>query len=421
MESRLLIVSNEPLNKASSNGRTLANLLAAFSPMELAQLYLHGTPDFSLCTQYYRISDHDALVAFKSLAPYRKSGLVEKVETDASCVGGGTKKYAHSCRNMVLRDIVWRSFRWWNREFERFLKDFSPKAVLLQAGDAPFMYKIARKIAKKRKIPLFMYNSEGYVLKDVLYSRASRRDPWHAMLKWRLRREYARFVKQADHCFYITEYLESCYQERYPHVGKSCALYTPSEMLPLEDRSGDPFRVVYCGNLGVGRIAPLCEAARVLGEVNAEATLDVYGKFLCEADEKQLCAFGNVRYFGVVPYAEIPRIMSEANLLLHCENAERLTNLRHAFSTKIADSLASGRPFLVYASREYPFVQYLDGRGAAHIAENVQELTDILARCMREHEFLTSHIGTAVALATENHSLQGNAQELRRIVIENAR
>ena len=412
---RLLVVSNEPLNKSSSNGRTMANLLAAFAPSELAQFYIHGAPDLSLCANYYRVSDRDALAAFKSLKPYRKSGVMEDGGKKPSN-GVSEKKYAHSCRNMVLRDIVWKSFRWWNRAFDRFLDEFAPTAVLLQAGDAPFMFRIARKIAKKRKLPLFMYNSEGYVLKEVLYSSASHKDPWHNALQRRLRREYRRFMKDADFCFYITEYLEACYQEKYPHPGKSCALYTPSDMTPLPDNSGTPFRLVYCGNLGVGRVAPLCEVAQVLGEVDTDATLDIYGRFVSPEDEETLCAFSNVRYFGVVPYAEIPRVMSEASMLLHCENPERLVNLRHAFSTKIADSLASGRPFLVYASREYPFVQYLERHNAAHIAESEAELKNVFEDCFSREGLLTSCTPKARELAQENHNKERNASQLRKVI-----
>lgn len=413
---KLLVLSNEPLSKSTSNGRTMANLLSAFSPSELAQFYLHGTPDFSLCDNYYKVSDRDALSAFTRIKPYRKSGVVASAEITKAQSVGSEKKHSHSCRNMVLRDIVWKSLRWWNCAFNEFLDAFAPDAVLLQAGDSPFMFRIARKISEKRKIPLLMYNSEAYVLKEVLYSSASKKDFWHRTLQNRLKKEYGRFMHKAAYCFYITEYMEAEYQAVYPHPGKSCALYTSSSMPLLEDHSGDVFRVVYCGNLGVGRLAPLCDVAQVLFAVNTEATLDIYGRFLSEEDEHALCSYPNVRYFGVVPYDEIPGIMSEASLLLHVENKDRLENLRYAFSTKIADSLASGRPFLVYASREYPFVQYLAKHRAAHLADQKEELKQALHLCMENESFLKEHTELAVLLAREKHDMRKNAELLKTIV-----
>jgi hypothetical protein len=187
-------------------------------------------------------------------------------------------------------------------------------------------------------------------------------------------------------------------------------------MKGLSDHSNLSFRIVYCGNLGVGRIPPLCEVARMLAAVNDMATLDIYGRFVSEEDKRSLCAYPNVRYFGVIPYAEIPRVMSEANLLLHVENPERLVNLRYAFSTKIADSLASGRPFLVYASREYPFVQYLEKHSAAHIAEGEAELAEVLRVCMENSDALNSHISAALTLAAEKHNIVNNAERFRQIV-----
>ncbi len=413
---KLLVLSNEALSKNTSNGRTMANLLSAFVSSELAQLYLHGTPDFSLCDNYYKVSDRDALSAFMSIKPYRKSGVVDSIEAIKTQSVGGEKKYSHSCRNMVIRDVVWKSFRWWNRAFNEFLDTFSPDAVLLQAGDSPFMFRIARKIAKKRGIPLLMYNSEAFALKDVLYSGASKMDVWHWLLQKRLRKEYGRFMRDAAYCFYITEYMEEQYQIAYPHPGKSCALYTSSDMLQLPDRSGETFRIVYCGNLGVGRVVPLCDVAQVLSEVNSEATLDIYGRFLSQEDEKTLCAFPNVRYFGVVPYDEIPQIMSEASLLLHVENKERLENLRYAFSTKIADSLASGRPFLVYASREYPFVEYLQRHCAAHVAADKAELKAVMCQGIKNKAWLSTPTENAISLAKKNHRKSKNAEKLKGVI-----
>ena len=103
---------------------------------------------------------------------------------------------------MVIRDIVWRSYRWWNKDFNKFINDFAPDVVMLQAGDAPFMYAIALKIAKKYKLPIVMYNSEEYVLKEWMYSSAKNTPFWHYVLQRRLKTVYKRFMKQAAFCIY---------------------------------------------------------------------------------------------------------------------------------------------------------------------------------------------------------------------------
>lgn len=416
-DGRILVVANECFSGGSSNGRTMMNLLRGIPSEQLAQFYLHGTPDTDFCKRYFCVSDKDALCAFLHMKPLMNT-------EDSAKTGPSTrfeKKVIRSCRNLVLRNTVWMSYRWWDERFAKFLEEFAPTVVVLQAGDMPFMFAIARRIAKSRKIPLILYNSESYVLKDKLYSGVSKRSFWHKILQNNLKREYKKIMSIARYCIYSTEYLESRYQERYPHPGRSTTLYTVSEMPLLpEIKERQEFHLLYCGNLGVGRAEALAETAKVLYETDRRAVLDVYGKFVSKEDEAAVCGNPNVRYGGVIPYSEIPYQMSRSDMVFHCENNDRLYNLRGAFSTKIADSLASGRPFLVYASREYPFVQYLERNKSAHIAETPEELAKVLSRCMEDDSYRKQYVENGVQLAGEKHSIAANCSRMCEILKETA-
>lgn len=410
MKTKILIVSNEPFSDTGSNGRTIKNFLLNIPKRDLAQFYLHGTPDREFCDNYFCVSDRDALNAFL----WRKTQVQAK-PASVAVRSVLAEKPRRSYRNLVLRNIVWQSMLWWKKGFDTFLNAFKPDIVLLQAGDAPFMYKIALKIARRYNAKLMMYNSEHYVLKKRMYASVDRNPFWHDCLMRSLKAQYRRFMKRADFCIYNTEALERAYQEVYPHQGKSCVLYTTSEMSPLPDESEGTFRLLYCGNLGVGRERPLNELAKALHEVDGTAKLDIYGKFVSEKSQKLICANPNVVYHGFVDYSEIPDIMSKASILVHCENNDRLENLRYAFSTKIADSLASTRPFLVYASREYPFVQYLKNNACAHIADTEEELKEVLIRC-KEMAYRNKYAEKAKWIADKNHSKTVNCQKIQGIM-----
>ena len=416
-KERVLIVSNNALAMQNSNGRTLLNLLQCIPTAQLAQFYIHGTPDEGVCASYYQVSDQDALHTFlHRKKASQTSHTAASTETDKDDAVE-KKKIPRNCRNLVLRNFVWMRFCWWKQDFDAFVCDFRPTVVLLQAGDAPFMYAIAMRISKQYNIPLIMYNSEGYVLKHTLYADAKHSSVWHRILQTSLKRVYKKTMQQAAYCVYITEYLEACYQEKYPHPGRSIALYTASDMQPLADAS-DPyvFKVLYCGNLGVGRSEKLSDFANVLFKVDPKAVLEIYGCFPSEMEQEKLCALSNVSYRGVVPYEEVAGLMSHASLVLHCEKDDRVNNLRHAFSTKIADCLACGRPFLVYASREYPFVQYLEQNQCAHIASGDEELQIVLQKCKNDIDFRNWYIDAALRIAQKNHCSQRNSEIMRDIV-----
>ncbi len=415
-KKKILFVTNEPFSQQSSNGRTLMNLVRNTEPDRRAQLFLHGSPETDFCKYYYKVTDSYALKSIISLSPLKPP----KAET-ASATEQSSKKLTHSksgkrsCRNYLIRSIVWLTYRWWNGYFDAFLREVNPGIVFLQAGDAPFMYAIALKIAKKYGARLVMYNSESFPLKERLYSSSSKTDPFHFALKKLLCFYYGRFMKKADYCFYSMEELERDYKKKYPHKGGSKTLYTATDMRSLPDNA-QGFNVAYCGNLGVGRAEPLSDFARVLRKAVPEATLNVYGKFVSEEDERSVCENENVVYHGLVPYDEIPKALSEASVVLHCENKEKLENLRYAFSTKIADSLACGRPFLVYASEEFPFVKYLKENKAAHIAGNERDLETVLVKMKNDEEYRNMYISSATDLAQKNHNLQKNCDFVQEII-----
>lgn len=414
MNKKILIISNEPLSNRYSNGRTLRNFLLNIPKEQIAQFFLHGEADETIVSQSYRVTDQDALnsLLMRKVEKAKKTQKQENINQNIP-----QKKIHRNCKTMVLRDIVWRAYAWWKKDFDKFIKDFNPDVLLFQAADSPFMFAITLKIAKRYKLPIVMYNSENYVLKKRIYSKANEKSFWHKILLGSLKHVYKKLMDKVSFCIYSTEYLENCYQKAYPHENKSCALYTVSELSPLPDKTEDEhFNLLYCGNLGVGRVFPLNEIAKTLYKVDKNAVLNIYGKFQDEASEKFVCSNKNVYYGGVVPYDQVPQLMSKASMLLHTENADRIQNLFGAFSTKIADSLASGRPFLVYAVNEYPFVQYLQKYDCAHIATNNDELKEILTKCINDADYRKKYLENAQKIAKEKHSIQKNCEIIEEIL-----
>ena len=130
-------------------------MLSGYQPECLGQFFLHGIQDNDAVSRCFQVSDRDALNAF--LFRKKKTTLTSQTKQLKA------KKIPHTCRNMVLRNIIWLSYRWWDKRFDNFINDFSPDVVLFQAGDSPFMFSIAYRISKRWNIPLVMYNSESYV------------------------------------------------------------------------------------------------------------------------------------------------------------------------------------------------------------------------------------------------------------------
>lgn len=401
----VLIVANEGLSYNTANGRTLAVLLTNFNKENLYQFYIHDKPDEELIHKSYQVSDYDVL---RSAIPFFKKKPHKSVSNASS-----VKK---SCRNLYLRNILWSTYAWWGKEFSLFINNVNPKIIILQAGDAPFMFKIALKICKKTGAKLIVVNTENYVLKEKLYSDAKKYSVWHLLLQHSLNKQFKRIVNKSEYFIFNFEYLQNCYLEKYPKIKSCCSLMNSSTIKPhIYDYSGK-FVLSYLGNMGVGRIECLREIAETIDDNNLPIQFVLCGKFPTIEDEQIMRAFKCIDYRGVVQYDEVIDIMKNSSLILHCENTSRLENLKSAFSTKLADMLTVGSPILIYASRDYPFVKYLESNCVGHIASDKKELLDVLIHCIEDYNYLIQYIPNCIELANRNHNVSVNSQKMISIM-----
>jgi len=174
------------------------------------------------------------------------------------------------------------------------------------------------------------------------------------------------------------------------------------------------------GNMDVGRMEALLSFAEVLESVSASARLHLYGKLPYNAAARRAEQRQNIVYHGFVPYEEVQNAIRHSDLLLHTESFSAFyrRDLQYAFSTKIADSLGSGKPFLIFAPDSFACVQYLKEHDAAFCASDPEELRRILDRILRTPGVRDSHIQSALKLAKSNHSVIANSGTFQKIIAE---
>jgi len=163
----VLVISHNCFSKTGSNGRTLANFFINWPKESLAQFYISNEiPDSPVCDNYFRVLDTEALKAFYKGSRVGKVIKSERQLNDLADEGQSLDTFYRRHRkrksfNYIARNFIWDSKRWRDQEFEKWIDRFDPEVVLLQLGDYAFMLRIALEIAKKRNIPLVIYNSRS--------------------------------------------------------------------------------------------------------------------------------------------------------------------------------------------------------------------------------------------------------------------
>lgn len=428
---RMLIISNNCLSQSDSNGRTLCNLIWKWPAEKLAQLCIHGNDrDTRICQNYFVVSDTQAAKAWL----LNKKGAGSPIKGTQSEQPSGSKKNGkkrslqRTPATMLLRDCAWRSMKWRGQGFNSWLEDFQPEVVLLQAGDLPAFFDIARTISEEREIPLLIYNSEDYYFKDYCYLG---KNNWSRILypifRKRLQSSVRRAIGRASGCVYATEYLEDLYRSEFS--GNSTFVMISSNREAVRESGGKEKKadaapaIVYAGNLGVGRHKALMEIADALQNINVLFRLQVYGKTNDQTVLEALKNHGGIDYRGFVQYEELCKIISRADLLVHAESQEPFyaRDVRYGFSTKIADSLASNVPFFVYANAKMTCVRYLRENACAFVACSREELEAVLSRALNNEEERKLCVENALATVRKNHDYGTNGDRFYHFLMDSIR
>ena len=100
-------------------------------------------------------------------------------------------------------------------------------------------------------------------------------------------------------------------------------------------------------------------------------------------------------------------VMHSSTLLVHVEYSDAFYNrdLKHAFSTKIADSVCCGTPFLIYAPEMLVETKFLKKYECAFVVSQVNDLK--------------SRLQTALFNAKERENVLQNAQVVKENIFTN--
>lgn len=370
----VLVISNNCFSKSGSNGRTLSSLFSEWEKKNLSQFYISNeTPDFDTCSNYYRITDVDVI---KGFFYNKKDGRVSHIREKE--MSGNSKSAMFSIKNKIkstafgyiTRNFIWRFSRWENKYFREWISTFNPDLVLIQAADYEFMFKIALSIGKTYNIPIVIYNSEDYYVKNTKERSVLYRLYFHMYKK-----TFRRLMNYASTVIYSNEMLEKTFSELFDT--KSITLHTPTSVKPILIKSQNKSPVIsYLGNLGLGRHLSLIEISETLREIDNNLKLNIYGKLPNNDVKKAFDSAKGIKYQGFINYTEVLNIMSKSDILVHVENFSEYyrNDLKHAFSTKISDSLAIGVPLFVYAPNNLAITRYLIEKDAACVATSKDEL-----------------------------------------------
>ena len=416
---RVLIFANNGFSKTNSNGRTLAGFFNGFPKENLAQFYIQNdNPDFDICNNYYCVTDAQALKSYFSHKSFGKvieeTDFIQKCEENSKKKNKRTKKTPLSA---MVREKVWNARYWKAESFDNWIDSFSPQIILVQAGDSGFMLSLAADIAKEIGIPLVIFNTENYYFKTKNYMKEAKLSSiFYGSFIRNFRKSFNKAIEYASVSIYSSKQLKELYDETFSK--KSIVLYTSTSIDNKGVSKKSNFKISYLGNLGVGRHEGLVEIANALVQINPNYKLDVYGKLPNENVAKAFSSCNGISYKGFVNYDMVVEVMQSSTLLVHTENFSEFykEDLKYAFSTKIADTMACGTCLFYYAPDTLASTIYLKENRCACVVTKKEELVESLKNIILDSEKRELYEKTASEVAKMNHDLKFNNKKFLDIL-----
>lgn len=417
---RVLVISQVGFSRINNTGKTLSSYFRGFRPDEIAQLYFYSEvpTDKSICTNYYRFSDVDAIKSIFNRKVKGKAFCASDIRTDISNgrTDTGIKRTAyivgskHTPIVLALRDLIWKLSNWKNNDLFEWIEQFNPDVIFFLSGDGGFTYRICQYIARKYSIPFISMCVDDYYINN--------RNKGRLFANF----QHRRFIKTVNNCYKETYcILTICDKMRDEYTNlfnKKCYTLHTSASKKKIVFSLSMKRLSYMGNVGYKRYEQLIEMGNALSSIaneNVPKTIDIYSGSFNEEYINPLKIAQGISFHGEKSPEELLDIMSKSVAVIHTEsfNPEFMDLTRYSISTKIAESLMYGPCLIAYGPEGIASIDYLKENKAAYVITRPEDLESGLQEILTNAELREKIVENARRLAAENHDEAVNPKKVR--------
>lgn len=419
---KILIVSNTPWDDANSFGSSFSNIFGGNENFEIANIYCQpGLPCTNVASKFFRISERGIC---KSLIRRNiESGEEVKNTPDVRNLDSKAVQRAKQIRWQIMfwaRDLIWATGKWHSKTLDEFIDSFAPDLVFQPVYFQPHINRIGVYAAKRAGVPMIGYTSDdNYTLRQYSWS------PLYWIDRLIKRRSFKNVVDKCKFLYVITEKQRVEY-DGYFGQGKCKVLYKGADFskeVCLKQSSDSVLSLVYTGNIGMGRWKILASIAKELQFINRngqKAELKIYSATAISPEmDRKLNLVGTSKLMGKVPGSMIPKIQSDADILVYTEPFEKSERYkaRLSFSTKIVDYLSSGRCILAAGWKECGGIDYLIRNNAAQVVTDLSQMRQAIEAVIASEKLRNEIASRAYECGRKYHQIERIRDGLYRDII----
>ncbi len=396
------------------NSRVGANmwqtLLEQYNPDNIAVISLREEyPNSKVSNHYFTISENRVLKSI--LRRKLKTGyIVERMEKEQEASEDlieHNERYRkmsakRSYVKLMARELVWKLGHWKSTELESFILEFNPDVILYSMEGYIHFSRICRYVIKKTGAKAI-----GYFWDDN-FTYKKEKGIGFKCFRFFQRKSLKKLVKKTDAFWAISEMTKIEADETF---GIDCTVLTkPLRKPPVLSQSvHNPIKILYTGNLQIGRASSLVKIVQALKRVNSKNIyfeLDVYTQTRLQESVMQniSCEFCHIH--EAIAQDKVFELQNDADILLFLEDIDGkyARSARLSFSTKITDYLSTGKCIFAAGCLDTAPMQYLSANNAAIVATTVSEMLEWFEKIKSTPQLPIEYSKNACECAIKNHN-----------------
>lgn len=293
---------------------------------------------------------------------------------------------------LFARELVWKFGRWKSTGLDDFLRSFKPEVLV-----CPIESYIHFNTINEYIIRTFHPSKVIGFLWDDNFTYKQSQGLLKMLHRWWLRKGVKRMVNYCDTIFALSPQMKRECDAEFKINSKilSKPIFNAFPFKSYE--CNKPIRIIYTGNLFVGRDKTLLYIARAFQKLNKDYTkvvLDVYTKsILSKKMYEAITQGGFCRVHSPIPQPEVLKLQSQSDILLFMETLETKSNqeARLSFSTKITDYFSAGRCIWAVGSSTLSSIDYLKSHDAALMCTDKNNIYETLNKLVSNPELIIQY------------------------------
>lgn len=391
---------------------TWLSLLLEYESANIANISIREEiPDSNACDNYFCISEEKIISSiFKrrtktGVRVFRDNKKIEETDTQKKHKERYRKMRRKRRYSMLLaRELAWKLGKWKTKELNEFLDEFNPDIILYSFEGYIHLNRIVKYAIKRTKAKAI-----GYIWDDNFTYKQSRK-LGYKFYRFFQRKSLKKLAKQTQEFFAITPKTK---QEADSFFGINCTLLSkPLNAKPKAETFVNvqkPLKMLYTGNLLIGREQSLRKLSQSLKELNKEKVeilLDVYTQTELSNEYLQLVQHDSCKIHSAILQDEVLKKQKETDILLFLEDlSDENLMARLSFSTKITDYFSTGKCIFAIGNADLAPIQYFKDTEAAIVVDKEEDVLSGLSSLL-SIEVLANYAKNAVECGNMNHGAE---------------